>query len=154
MEDKSTFSISKTKERVINLRNADLFMTMAEIAKKVNISRQRVFQILKDEGLPTGHQICGKPQQIYKCPVCGIKSPHELCSDECRKKWSEVPVICTRCGKLFNRNRHQFFSNYHHHSDGLFCSKVCAGKWYGELYGFKRYPNHSATWKKSINNNS
>ena len=148
--DTDILSISNTQKQVIELRNANLFMTMSEIANRVGVSRQRVHQILKKEGIPTGHRI--RTKQIkkisYNCPMCGTVSSFKFCSDECKKKWQEIPVVCTRCGKLFTRDRHQFFTNYLHHNDGLFCSKVCAGKWYGEKYGFKNYPNHSATWNK------
>lgn len=50
---------SNTRKRVIELRSVDLFMTMSEIAQKVGISRQRVYQILQKEGLPTKHKTNG-----------------------------------------------------------------------------------------------
>ena len=43
---------SETRKRVGELRSANLSMKMSQIAKNVGISRQRVYQILKTEGLP------------------------------------------------------------------------------------------------------
>jgi len=61
-------SESNTRKRVRELCVSDLFMTMSEIGQKVNISRQRDFQILKEEGLPTKHRI---RKYLHECPVCG-----------------------------------------------------------------------------------
>jgi hypothetical protein len=148
MRIKTNPSLSKPyiRTRVKELRSCDLFMTMSEIGKKLNISRQRVFQILKEEGLPTRRRI---RKYLYECPVCGTISAFKFCSKECKKQWQMIPIVCTRCGKLFYRNRHQFFINYPHHNDGLFCSKICCGKWFAEHHGFQRYPKHSATTKNN-----
>jgi len=143
---KTKTSLSEdVRTRVKELRSSDLYMTMSEIGKKVNISRQRVFQILTAEGLPTKHRI---RKYLYECPVCGTISAFKFCSKECKKQWQIIPIVCTRCGKLFYRTRHQFFINYPHHNDGLFCSKKCTGRWFAEQYGFQRHPEHSATSKK------
>ena len=130
---------SSTKKRVRELRLANLCMTMSEIADIVGISRQRVFQILQEEGLPTKHYI--KKYQ-YRCLVCGTIGNRKFCSDECKKKWQQVPIVCTRCGKLFTRNVTQFLKNYRHHNYHLFCSRYCSGKWSGEYYEFKSHANH------------
>ena len=137
---KTNISLSKSvvRRQIRELRLSNLFMTMSEIARKINISRQRVHQILKDEGLPTKHQI---RKYLYQCPVCGTISPFKFCSKQCKKQWQMIPIVCTRCGKLFFRDRHQFFLNYPHHNDGLFCSKICTGKWIAEQYGFRHVPN-------------
>ena len=137
---KTNASLSKSdvRARVRELRISDLFMTMSEIGQNVNVSRQRVFQILKEEGLPTRHRI---RKYLYECPVCGTISPFKFCSKQCKKQWLMIPIVCTGCGKLFFRDRHQFFINYPHHNDGLFCSKICTGKWIAEHYGFKKHPD-------------
>jgi len=128
-----------TRQKVRELRSTNLCMNMSEIASKVGISRQRVYQILRKEGLPTKHY----PKIIqYECAVCGTISAHKFCSDKCKKKWQQIPVICTRCGKLFTRNRHQFLTNYAHFNNNLFCSRDCSSKWWAEHYGFKAYPDH------------
>lgn len=42
-----------TREKVLKLRAIDPAMRGATIAAKIGVSRQRVYQILKSEGLPT-----------------------------------------------------------------------------------------------------
>ena len=125
---------SDARKQIIELRSANLSMTMSEIAKRVGMSRQRVFQILREEGLPTKHCVNIKN---YQCLECGAVSPHKFCSDECKKKWQQIPIICDGCGKLFFRNVTQFLHNYRKHNHALFCSNSCAHKWLVEMYGFK-----------------
>src|SRR5271157_2402425 len=123
---------SDTRSRVRDLSSANFFMKMSEIAKMVGISRQRVHQILREEGLPTKQHI--KKCQ-YKCPVCGVISNRKFCSYECKKKWLYIPVICSECGNIFIRSRRKFMNSYPHHSSVLFCCKKCTGKWLKEHYG-------------------
>jgi DNA-binding XRE family transcriptional regulator len=135
---------SNSRKQIIELRSINISMTMSEIANIVGISRQRVFQILREEGLPTKHYNSLKKYN-YQCPVCGTISPHKFCSNECKKKWQQVPVICSRCGKLFFRDLTQFLHNYRDHSQSLFCSKDCAAKWLGEMYGYKSCFNRNGS---------
>ena len=139
---------SDTRQRVKELRMSNMFMRMSAIARLIGISRQRVFQILQEEGLPTKHLVKPVNKDQYSCLVCGKISTHKFCSDECQKKWQQIPVVCTRCGKLFFRNVHRFLANYRDHSSTLFCSRNCQSRWIGEHYGFKSYPNHSGSMVK------
>ena len=141
--NRTDFSLrSNTREQVKKLRISNMFISMSVIARLVGVSRQRVFQILQEEGLPTKHLASQKIKYRYSCLACGKISTHKFCSDECQKKWQQIPVVCTFCGKLFFRNVHQFLANYREHSSALFCSRNCQGRWIGEHYGFKS-PNHS-----------
>ena len=141
-----------TRERVCQLRFNDMFMTMAEIARIVGVSRQRVFQILQEEGLPTKHLVRQSNKYRYSCLVCGKISTHKFCSDKCKEQWQQIPVVCTRCGRLFFRNVHQFLANYRDHSDTVFCSRNCQSRWIGAHYGFKSHPNHSGPGVKRKHN--
>ena len=126
---------SDTRQKVRGLRSANLSMKMTEIAKIVGVSRQRVYQILQEENLPTKSHV---KKFLYECPVCGKVSSHKFCSDKCKKNWLQIPVICSECGTLFIRSRKQFMNSYRYHSDVLFCSKKCTGKWLNEHYLGKR----------------
>ena len=143
---------SDTRQRVKELRMSNMFMRMSAIARLIGISRQRVFQILQEEGLPTKHLVKPVNKDQYSCLVCGKISTHKFCSDECQKKWQQIPVVCTRCGKLFFRNVHRFLANYRDHSSTLFCSRNCQSRWIGEHYGFKSDPNHSSPGVKRKHN--
>jgi predicted DNA-binding transcriptional regulator AlpA len=132
---------SDTRNRVRDLRSADLFMKMSEIARIVGVSRQRVYQILQEEGLPTKQHV---KKCLYACPVCGRITNHKFCSGECRKEWLQIPVICSECGNLFIRSRSKFMNSYPHHSNVLFCSKKCTGKWLNKHYASKCHFNSRA----------
>jgi len=140
------------RQQVKELRMSNLSMTMSEIARLMGISRQRVFQILQENGLPTKHLVRQINNYRYNCPVCGKISINKFCSDECKKQWQQIPVVCTRCGKLFFRDIHKFLYNYRDHNGTIFCSRNCQSKWIGEHYGFKSYPNHSGPGAKRKHN--
>jgi len=138
--NRTDFSLgSNTREQVKKLRISNLFMSMSAIARLIGISRQRVFQILQEEGLPTKHLVKPVNKDQYSCLVCGKISTNKFCSNECKTQWHQIPVVCTRCGKLFFRNVHRFLANYRDHSDTVFCSRNCQSRWIGEYYGFKSY---------------
>ena len=139
---------SGTRQRVKELRMSNMFMSMSVIARLTGISRQRVFQILQEESLPTKHLVKPVKKDQYSCLICGKISPNKFCSNECQKQWRQIPIVCTRCGKLFFRDVHQLLANYRDHSDTLFCSRNCQSRWIGEHYGFKSYPNHSGSMVK------
>ena len=66
----------ETRKRVRELRESNLFMSMSEIGRLVGISRQRVFQILQEEGLPTKHLSRQVNKHRYHCQVCGKIGSH------------------------------------------------------------------------------
>ena len=142
----------ETRERVRELREYNLFMSMSEIGRSIGISRQRVFQILQEEGLPTKHLVKPVNKDQYSCLVCGKISTNKFCSNECQKQYRQIPIVCTRCGKLFFRDVHQFLANYRDHSDIVFCSRNCQSRWIGAHYGFKSHPNHSGPGVKRKHN--
>jgi len=143
---------SDTRQRVKELRMSNRFISMSAIARLIGISRQRVFQILQEEGLPTKHLVKPVNKDQYSCPVCGKISTNKFCSNECKKQWHQIPVVCSRCGKLFFRDVHQFLANYRDHSDIVFCSRNCQSRWIGAHYGFKSHPNHSGPGVKRKHN--
>ena len=139
---------SATRQKVKDLRSLDLSLTMSQIGKRIGISRQRVYQILLEEGLPTKHLITKRPGKCYACPVCGTISKSEFCCDDCKNKWSLIPIICSGCGKLFFRTSRVLIANYRHRQGFLFCSKRCTGNWLRDQYGFERYPKHKGQKRK------
>ena len=143
---KTSTAKSDTRSRVKLLRSANLLMKMSEIGRQIGISRQRVYRILRDEGLPTKHLIIKRQTKCYACPVCGTISKSKFCCDECKNRWTSIPIVCSGCGKLFFRSRRVLIANYKRCQGFLFCSKQCSGKWLSDQYGFERYPEHK--WRK------
>ena len=145
---RKTSGESETRQKVRALRSLDLSLRMSQIGKQIGISRQRVYQILRDEGLPTKHLITKRQTKCYACPVCGTISKSKFCCDECKNKWTLIPIICSGCGKLFFRSSRVLIANYRHRQGFLFCSKQCTGKWLRDQYGFERYPEHKGRKRK------
>jgi len=143
---------SDTRQRVKELRMSNRFISMSAIARLIGISRQRVFQILQEEGLPTKHLVKPVNKDQYSCLVCGKISTNKFCSNECQKQYRQIPIVCTRCGKLFFRDVHQLLANYRDHSDTLFCSRNCQSRWIGVHYGFKSHPNQPGPGVKHKHN--
>ena len=113
---------------------------MTDIGIKVGRSRERVRQILKNEGLPTLRY----KQRLFICQNC--ESEYDIknndykskifCSAKCRWEYSNPLVICDWCGGLFRRRigalTHKRMKHTHY-----YCSKYCQGKYLGFTYGFK-----------------
>jgi hypothetical protein len=141
---------SNTREHIIKLRSSNLCLTMSEIARNEGVSRQHVYQVLKKEGLPTKHNI--KKYQ-YECPVCGTISTKKFCSKQCKIKWRQIPMICTKCGILFFRYYSQLLTDSRRgHTNAFFCSKECRNQWLVEQYGFHtpRKYNWDGVWKSHL----
>jgi len=63
---------SETRRKVRALRSSDLSISMAQIGRQIGISRQRVYRILRDEGLPTKHLIIKRQTKCYACRYVGL----------------------------------------------------------------------------------
>lgn len=120
-----------TRKRVKDIHSSDLSVSVSEIARRVSVSRQRVYQILNSEGFRTNRP---SNKHLYKCPECGTISTRRFCSKQCKKKWLQIPVICSGCGKLFFRNQARLLSEYRYHNGALFCDKQCLGQWLSRQY--------------------
>jgi len=72
--------------------------TYQEIGERFGISRQRVQQIAKKEGIKK------ERKKKYKCIVCGkeIKTQRKYCNT-CRENLKKPTFICINCGKFFRR---------------------------------------------------
>lgn len=88
--------IEGKRQQVVELRQKNPCMTSTWIADKVGLSRERVRQILKSEGLMTK-----RPPRL--CPQCGktVRSRRQVyCSWKCRRKDTYIKAACDYCGKL------------------------------------------------------
>ena len=120
--------------------------SLNQIAKKYNLSRQRIHQILQ-KAKEEGHEVITykrpeSPQKIRECIVCK-KQFHrkwlgsKTCSKDCTSKsliggkWSRhefITLTCSNCGKEFKRSHYlESVSNAKcKKEDRLkFCSKEC-----------------------------
>jgi len=93
-----------------------------QIAERTGLTRQRVWQILKGEGMTT--------RRIHRyCANCNAPMPRKdrkFCSSRCRAEFRRgITLTCDWCGGKFTRQRWDVKGKrkrgYKHH----FCSKTC-----------------------------
>ena len=129
------------KKVVIALRKSNPCATLEEIGQDVNVSRERVRQILNKANLPTRKHLV-----INLCNNCGgnirrYNRNQQFCNKECRRAYSRIQIACSFCGALKEYRAKEVTWNIEHNgrsSDLFFCSKQCQGKWLGKNHGIKK----------------
>ncbi len=132
------------REQVKAIRTANPCAVLQKIGDKVGLSRERVRQILKSEGLQTIHY-----KQTYVClncqkeflPAC-YSASKKWCSRNCKHEYTHPLVECDNCHELFRRVRGQLCQPTMKHTH-YFCSKFCHGKYAGTHYGFVAHPENA-----------
>jgi len=110
-------------------------VSLAEIGRRVGLSRERVRQIARKEGAAARSR--GEQRELV-CPECGkvftvrsssIEQRRRFCSRECSARSQRGPRVerltfsCEVCGQTYTRKASEV-------KDGTrFCSKTCQGKW-------------------------
>lgn len=134
-----------TAREVILARINNPCATMQDIGSKLNISRQRVEQILLNHRLATK-----KWHAIYICNSCGNEIDRKIyhssyfCSGDCRrefyKQYRTVVLTCSYCGKQFNRRLKRVNGTMiPDNQTTFFCDKKCQGKYAASHYSlFKK----------------
>ena len=117
------------REKVSLLRQKDPSMPAVRIAEVLNISRERVRQLLSEAGLQTQFR-----KHYGWCELCGSRMPSNrktYCSNECRTAAKHVTFQCDYCGQdkvltwsVYNAQKRR---GYKH----MYCSIQCRnwGKW-------------------------
>ena len=87
-----------TKEKVIEIRKAHPEYRLTEIASLSNVTKQRVFKILKDANLPTKGAWARKSNQPAFCSVCGksTEGQKRYCLT-CKRPSSTITIFCDWC---------------------------------------------------------
>ena len=124
-----TAVVSSNRDLVMSLRQLNPSMPAIRIAEALNISRERVRQLLNEAGLPTYFR-----KQYGLCELCGGAMPPTrkfYCSTPCRTKAKRVTFQCDYCGRdkvlilaAYNAQKRR---GYKH----MYCSVQCRnwGKW-------------------------
>jgi hypothetical protein len=85
---------------------------------------------------------------LKNCKECGnslheYKYKNNFCSPECHKKYYELTLVCSQCGKVFIRSYYKFLSSMQRGNKGIFCGKHCWGSYMAKHYGFIAHPENS-----------
>ena len=118
------------RDSVVEMRLGDLGLSMAQIARSVDVTRERVRQILKDESLPT-RRICISGNH---CVHCCRRLSHPRRGDKCKlcnMALRRVSLICSTCGISFIRKRSESYDR--HANDDRYANK---GNFYCSLHCF------------------
>ena len=121
--------MATTRERIVTLRTNNPNLPAVQIAEFLSISKERVRQILKTEGLPT------RVKPYYgNCKVCGgdLKSGRKAyCSFACRSADCSVSFRCDYCGQSKEVLQSVFNAQKKRGYKFMYCSISCRnfGKW-------------------------
>lgn len=131
---------ARHKRLVLETRSRSPEMPMSQIAKAVGISRERVRQILKQQGLPTrALPTKALPQFCSDCGAPISKTNRSGLCAKCFKNYrfgqSRVTLVCEVCGSTFERTRTHYRMAMKRGYRHQFCSHVCQGRWLGRHYG-------------------
>ncbi|MCM8807971.1 MAG: helix-turn-helix domain containing protein [Candidatus Omnitrophica bacterium] len=95
-----------------------------EVANILGFSTQRLYQIINKYNLPKKN----KKAKLKNCIVCGKSFPvyfsneslRKYCSRNCQKKDTRTVLLCSYCGKEFNRKKSLL-----KYAKKYFCSREC-----------------------------
>tara|TARA_X000001382_G_scaffold26651_1_gene17109 strand:- start:2129 stop:2542 length:414 start_codon:yes stop_codon:yes gene_type:complete len=114
----------KAKNKVVRLRKNHRFMPVAEIARKVGITRQYAREVLIKNDLPTK---VPKPKRVVYCKVCReiTTDRNGLHNGECRFKWNRIKLTCYFCRVPFYRSRKRVMQGYRLKLNNVYCTQEC-----------------------------
>lgn len=126
------------KDLAMQLRIDHPEYTLQQIGTELGVTRERVRQILKKNGLET----C-KYREFNYCDNCGGKARHnnKFCSSvECRLDYYRIDLKCAQCGKIKKMLKTDYINKHINNplysgNGRVFCNKVCQGRWLGTNYG-------------------
>ncbi len=112
------------------MRKVDPKRTATSMARELNISRERVRQILNDLGLPTAFL---KEQRTCENEGCENKvnrhSSSKMCSRECFKEDRLGSFVCAYCGKTKEMAKSLIAIQKSRYIT-MYCNKSCRSKGY------------------------
>lgn len=127
--------MTNRREQIKSLRLQHPEFTLSRIGSQVGKTRERVRQVLVEEGLPTRAVRSKRPKRY--CLNCGNQLHHgngKFCSHSCYSSYYRITLRCDFCGMQFTRakGRVPIGRKRNKHT---FCSKTCQGAWLAKWYG-------------------
>lgn len=114
----------KAKNKVVRLRKQNPFMSTAEIARKVGITRQYAREVLLKNDLQTNPP---KPKRVVYCKVCREITTDRggICKGQCSFKWKFTKLTCSWCLVPFYRTRKRILQGYRLKLKNVYCTQKC-----------------------------
>ena len=114
-----------TRSEAIALRESQPYLTLPAIAEKLGVTKQRIFRILKEAGLPT-KGLYQRRRLVY-CPVCSSPTPNkqQVCPGKCKDEIKYIWVECEFCHLNFQRKKRIIKDSYRRGYLHIFCSRSC-----------------------------
>jgi|TARA_R100001463_G_scaffold89441_6_gene144219 predicted transcriptional regulator len=118
----------KPKNKVVRLRKNNPFMTTAEIARQVGISRQYAKEILDKNNLQSN---VPKARNVVYCKVCdkpimkGERSRGKVHADGCAFIWNRIRLKCNWCRTIFYRTKKRVRRGVQLKLKNVYCTTEC-----------------------------
>ena len=111
-----------TRERAIALRQENPFLSMVDIAKELNVSKQRIYSILKQAKLPTSSI---KLKKVVYCKVCGLATNGAKTCKECHFSYYFLRVNCAFCHIPCYLRRCEIIRRQNYGYNKIYCRRTC-----------------------------
>ena len=114
-----------TRNEAIALKESQPYLTLPAIAKKLGVTKQRIFFILKKAGVPT-KGLYQRKRLVY-CPVCHSVTPNKqkYCPGKCKQTVQFVLLKCEFCHVEFPRAKRDVQQNLKKGYSHVFCCRMC-----------------------------
>lgn len=122
------------KLKVKRSRRNNPCYTLRQIGEQYGVTRERVRQILKEEGLRTKavgtlYYKTSNPRFCLNCGKVRLDSRKNFCSRKCQKEYLTIQVACTQCDTLFPLLQGAVKTRVKNYKN-IFCSHSCSIKYY------------------------
>ena len=113
-----------SRERIRKFRRKDPMMPASEMAKRLNLTKGRISQILKSEDMITAFP---QHSKVYYCLVCNnvLEKKGRFCNSECRFKYYRIRVNCSYCTVPFYLRRGEIIQRHQRGYKNVYCSREC-----------------------------
>ena len=118
----------RTHKKIIRLRKKQPFLTGSEISRKLDVSRQYVYKVLKDAGL--NNRQPNYKKRVILCMVCGKRTPRnqKICpASSCKEEYFYVDVECSFSHHKFQLHRSHVVQRYKRGRKHIYCGQKCYG---------------------------
>ena len=112
--------------KIIQYRYDNPHDTLQQIGDAFNVSRQYVFKVLKNYGVPTVR--AKKMKNPRHCKICGEISTKLVHDGTCHFQYYNLKINCATCRIPFYRKRSQIKQAYEQGFTYNYCSQSCYRK--------------------------